>query len=303
MLNPTDLERALRDALPLEQHAQAPALALAILAAAQGNGHTALTDPALRPALRALAGEEVRSDGALISFGAGAQMGAVSIGDVAGRDVVRVALNLAVPPSTLTPQERRNRQAMIKKVRAIWVDGLLKNSLTDTVRIELGLTDRPDAVQLPLNAQYQELRREPRDLPAGTSITDVFDASGGSLLILGAPGAGKTTLLLELCRDLLDRAESDETQPIPVVFNLSSWGERRERLDGWMIAELKHKYEVPTSTAQQWISEDLLTPLLDGLDEVAVTDRGDCATIIDTYCAAHLSAIAVCSRLGDYEAM
>src|SRR5258708_27922951 len=46
-------------------------------------------------------------------------------------------------------------------------------------------------------------------------------------LILGEPGSGKTTLLLQLARELLDRAEQDETHRMPVVFNLSSWADRK----------------------------------------------------------------------------
>jgi len=42
----------------------------------------------------------------------------------------------------------------------------------------------------------------------------VYDEADGELLILGEPGAGKTTLLLELARDLLDRAQLDNTHPI-----------------------------------------------------------------------------------------
>jgi predicted NACHT family NTPase len=48
----------------------------------------------------------------------------------------------------------------------------------------------------------------------------VFDDMGGELLILGAPGSGKTTTLLELAGELLARAEAEDGQPIPVVFNL-----------------------------------------------------------------------------------
>jgi predicted NACHT family NTPase len=41
----------------------------------------------------------------------------------------------------------------------------------------------------------------------------VYDEAGGELLILGEPGAGKTTLLLQLARELLSRAEQDESLP------------------------------------------------------------------------------------------
>jgi len=50
--------------------------------------------------------------------------------------------------SALTPQQQRNRNAMLQKVKIIWIDGLLKNSLAEAVRIELGLETRPDAVDL-----------------------------------------------------------------------------------------------------------------------------------------------------------
>jgi len=76
----------------------------------------------------------------------------------------------------------------------------------------------------------QEVDRPAQPLPAGTSITEVYDGAGGALLILGEPGAGKTTLLLALARDLLIRAQADEREPIPVVFNLSSWAQKRAPL-------------------------------------------------------------------------
>lgn len=259
-----------------------------------------LADLALRPALRALAGAEVRAGGTILDF-RGAQTGDITIGDVAGGDVIKVSI--AAPPSQLSPQERRNRQAMLQKVRAIWVDGLLRQSLAEVARIELALAERSEAVQLPLRAQYQELERPSHDLPAGTRIVDAFDEAGGSLLILGAPGSGKTTLLLELCRDLLVRAEQDETQPIPVIFNLSSWTVRRARLNDWIAEELTTKYQVPKQVARVWIEEDALLPLLDGLDEVPSDQREACVEECKRYRDRHLVPLAVCSRSADYAAL
>jgi hypothetical protein len=286
-LDTTDLARALHAALPPEHTPQAAALARALAAGR--------LDPALRPTLRALAGQEVEGGGALISFGSGSQLGDVSIGDVVGGN--KITITLQVPPSQLSPQERRNRRAMIQKVRAIWIDGLLRSSLADAARrIELGLTMQPDAVELPLNAQYQELRRPPRELRPQTPLIDVFDASGGSLLILGDPGAGKTTLLLELCRDLLERAEQDEMQPIPVVFNLSSWAVRRAPLEHWLIEELSAKYDVPRQVGIRWLANDLFIPLLDGLDEVTIGYRDRCVAAVNAYRQTHLAPTAVCAR-------
>jgi hypothetical protein len=118
---------------------------------------------------------------------------------------------------------QRNYRALRTKVKTIWIEGLLKQSLAKQVRLVVGLDVQPDAVDLPLNTLIQELYHPPGPLPRDTPIIKVFDQLSGALLILGAPGAGKTTLLLELCRSLIERAEQDEGHPIPVIFNLSSW--------------------------------------------------------------------------------
>lgn len=196
---------------------------------------------------------------------------------------------------------QRNRAAMLHKVRAIWVTGLLEQSLTDEVRITLNMEEKPDAVYLPLNVQVQELRHSPVSLPAGTPINAIFDHFGGELLILGAPGAGKTTLLLELARDLLNRA-NQESAPIPVVFNLSSWGRDRLPLVDWLAQELNTIYDVPRNVAQAWVEGDTLLLLLDGLDEMQVADRDACVEAINAFRSEHGAVdLAVCCRLADYE--
>jgi hypothetical protein len=206
--------------------------------------------------------------------------------------------------TALTPQEQRNRRAMLTKVKTIWIDGLLEQPLAKKLRIALNLIEQPDAVDLPLNALVQELNRPPHTLPAGTPIIDVFDKMGGTLLILAAPGAGKTTLLLELARDLIARAEPDEAHPIPVVFNLSSWAAERRALKDWLVEELTTKYDVPRKLAQMWMDADVVLPLLDGLDEVAAEQRSNCAEAINIYRQEHgLVPVAVCSRVADYQVL
>ncbi|HEY9649147.1 MAG TPA: hypothetical protein V6C95_00685 [Coleofasciculaceae cyanobacterium] len=48
--------------------------------------------------------------------------------------------------SHLTPQQIRNRQALLNKVWKLWIEGVLKTSLHDQVLIEVGLEERTDAV-------------------------------------------------------------------------------------------------------------------------------------------------------------
>jgi phospholipase C len=206
--------------------------------------------------------------------------------------------------SSLSGLDRRNRLAMLKRVREDWIQGVLKQSLYKVARIELGLESDAGSVEQPLNATVQVLDQTPASVPPGANIADLFDDHGSALLILGAPGTGKTTLLLELAQQLLDRAERDEDYPIPVVFNLSSWAVRRQPLAQWLVSELNERSDVPKKLAQRWVENEQILPLLDGLDEVAASHREVCVDAINTFRRGYgLLPIAVCSRIADYEAL
>ncbi len=193
---------------------------------------------------------------------------------------------------------------MLKAVRETWIDGYLKHSLDNLVRIELGLEEIPDAISRPWDVIVQQPNRAPRPLPPGQAMDTVLDELGQALLILGAPGAGKTTLLLELARDLLDRAERDVSHPMPVVFHLSSWAVRRRPLADWLVDELAERYYVQRKLAQTWIEADQVLPLLDGLDEVAPEHRAGCVEAINTFHHRHgLVPLAMCCRAADYQAL
>ncbi|MER0171417.1 MAG: NACHT domain-containing protein [Nitrosomonas sp.] len=193
---------------------------------------------------------------------------------------------------------------MLQKVRNFWIKGILEQSLYAVARLELGLTTKPEAIEDTWKILVQRPNQISQPLPPGTRISSTFDEFNKALLILGAPGCGKTTLLLELTKDLLDRAERDSNQPIPVVFNLSSWVIKKFQLANWMVDELSERYQVPRKHAQIWIDKDLIIPLLDGLDEVAPDYRSNCAEAINAFRKKHgLVPLAVCSRVTDYEAL
>jgi hypothetical protein len=199
----------------------------------------------------------------------------------------------------------QDREVMLKRVRHPWVEGVLRQSLAHVVRLRLGLAYRPDAVARLRDLALHRAGQEPQTVPPGMTISELFDRLGGALLILGAPGAGKTTLLLELLQDLLDAAELDPRQPIPVVVNLSSWAHRRRPIAEWLAEELHVRYDVPRRIASAWISNRELLLLLDGLDEVPLERRDACAEAINTFRQGEhgLVRFAVCSRTGDYQAL
>jgi DNA polymerase III delta prime subunit len=200
------------------------------------------------------------------------------------------------PKPPLSKQGHQNRQRMLTKVYACWVKGVLEKSVDDAALIALGLHEQRDAITNPWR-----LVLEQQDLPSGTRITQVYDDGGGELLILGEPGSGKTTLLLELTRDLLERAKNDDTHPIPVVFNLSSWALKRQALTKWLVEELHAKYQVPRKLGQSWVDGDHIQPLLDGLDEVPVNYREACVDAINDFRQERgLVPFVVCSRSAAY---
>jgi hypothetical protein len=203
-------------------------------------------------------------------------------------------------------RDRRNHSAMLKLVNEIWIEGVLKKSLYNAVLIELGLKERKDAVDMPDKPWSMILQtggQPNRVLPPGTRIADVFDDAGQALLILGEPGSGKTTTLLELARETIGRAEKDQNQPMPVVFNLSSWIKPAQPLSDWLIDELNTKYNIPKKIANQWVENDQLLLLLDGLDEVAAERRDACVKAINEFRREHLVPITICSRTAEYEAL
>jgi hypothetical protein len=209
-----------------------------------------------------------------------------------------------VVPGAAPRIDLNTRSQMLERVRTFWIKEVLEQSLDRVVRIELGLEQSPDAVERPLDLLVPGLEGSPQPVPAGISVCAVFDQMDKALLILGGPGAGKTTLLLELARDLLDRAEQDPEQPLPVVFNLSSWAIRRRPLDEWLVDELRKLYVVPRNLGQAWVEGEQVLPLLDGLDEVAPEDRDSCVQAINVFRERHgFLPLVVCSRGADYEAL
>lgn len=175
------------------------------------------------------------------------------------------------------------RQRLLRNVHDFWITGVLEQSFYHTANIELALHEQPAALDNPWRFVVQEMKRPERSLPPGTHILTVFDESEGELLILGEPGAGKTTLLLELTRALLTRAEQDQNYPLPAVFNLSSWTQKNFSFSTWLLKELQMRYSIPSNITQQWIKNQQILLLLDGLDEVAPAAYSACIDAINTY--------------------
>jgi eukaryotic-like serine/threonine-protein kinase len=201
--------------------------------------------------------------------------------------------------SPLNSQDRRNRQHFLTYLRARYRD-VQEQSLQGTTLITLGLRSQPEAIAQSAQLVFRHLNQPDQILPPGTSIEQVYQRAGGELLLLGEAGAGKSTLLLHLAEDLLSLAERDEREQIPVILNLSSWGEKRLPLREWLVEEVYVSYQVPHKLGKRWVNSGQFLFLLDGLDEVAASVRGACINAINAYRRDYLVSLVVCSRSKEY---
>lgn len=208
-----------------------------------------------------------------------------------------------VQDEIISDSDLRNRSRMLEKVHNFWIKGVLESSLHGAALIDLGIAEMRDAVNHPWNTL---LRHDAyaENIQVGTGIASLFDRMSGELLILGQPGSGKTTMLLDLGRKLIEYAQEDQSQPIPVVLNLSSWADERKSITAWVADELNTKYQVPRKVGETWVENDKLLLLLDGLDEVNIRYRNECVSAINSYREKHgLTKLAICSRIAEHDAL
>jgi energy-coupling factor transporter ATP-binding protein EcfA2 len=174
-----------------------------------------------------------------------------------------------------------------------------KDNLPD---FKLQLKEIPNAVKQ--KTSFDSIAYNPKQI-SSENITNEFKKieNGKSLLILGVPGSGKTTILLKLLKDLVDNFEKDDNEPVPVLFNLSSWTDSQENLENWLVNELNTRYENYSNSeiASQLIDKERLILLLDGLDEVKDKYRIDCLIKLNGFILKHGNTeIILCSRIQEY---
>ncbi|MDA0243096.1 MAG: NACHT domain-containing protein [Chloroflexi bacterium] len=219
-------------------------------------------------------------------------------GDFVGRDQYKTVINNPVAP--LPSADRQQRQKLIQNMRSSWIAGGLHASVHTTALLELGKEYQPEAVS----------RKWNRAMNADKPISQIFEDVGGNLLILGEPGSGKTITLLQLAESWLEKAEQDEQVPVPVVVDLSSWGQFRQQaldkgetytLSRWLEEEsLINHFQMPYPLTRRWLAEERLLLLLDGLDEVAEEARLSCIEAINQFKTKYSVGLVVCSRTADY---
>ncbi|MEM9447646.1 MAG: NACHT domain-containing protein [Cyanobacteria bacterium P01_E01_bin.6] len=204
--------------------------------------------------------------------------------------------------------KRPKAEQILLNAVATEVTDRLNQSLHNAVFINLPKENQRDRVRRPWDGDVKIGTGEKQPIPAGQTVFQVFRQGNisGKLLLLGEPGSGKTTTLLDLAHQLVQTAQADSDESIPVLFNLSSWGRRpastgddqATSLARWMVDELNSKYGVRKQVGQDWLAHQTVLPLLDGLDEVAASRLVDCLYAINQFLvsAAAPAGMVVCCR-------
>ncbi|NER83174.1 MAG: hypothetical protein F6K42_27200, partial [Leptolyngbya sp. SIO1D8] len=172
-------------------------------------------------------------------------------------------------------------------------------------QLELVPEDSLESAHSPVNRVFRPLGvpEASETLEPAQRLLTVLERSDvqGKLLILGEPGSGKTTELVALAYDLLTQGEQDEREPIPIIFELSAW-KVGTSIEQWLIEQIQAIYKVPPKISRQWLKDEWVIPLLDGLDELGLENQRKCVIAINEFLDGQAYPYSVvCCRREEYE--
>jgi hypothetical protein len=202
------------------------------------------------------------------------------------------------PPDSLTLK-------LLDNIEDAWINGVLKEVFKDDKQS----LDLPMARGSESNLSGRLRVHRPGGLDqdvAGQGLSGLFEASGRSLLILGAPGSGKTITLLQLLDELIKQARVDAQAPVPLLFNLSSFGKFEGDFVDWLAEQAYNQYRLGRKTTlAQLKAGRRFVLLLDGLDELPNESqlRDRCVQAINSFSQETLCGLVICSRITDYKSL
>jgi hypothetical protein len=205
-----------------------------------------------------------------------------------------------------THKDYRLLQSLLKNVKEIWIQDGLEACVFSKILMDLNISQKPNLIKKPFNESTLIIDRSRTDLKEENLTSGFLQRvinNSKSILVTGEPGSGKTTTLLKLLEKLIKKTEQDLNNPIPIVFNLSSWSISRKSISDWLVQELHEKYRVSKSLGNNLVQSENLLLLLDGLDEIlSKSDRENCIHQINYFLRNYgQTQIVVCCRTKDYE--
>ncbi|HAJ63157.1 MAG TPA: hypothetical protein DCP31_31260 [Cyanobacteria bacterium UBA8543] len=220
------------------------------------------------------------------------------------------------PPQPISPRSRRELLKMMETEVNVRLDDCVCEppliQLDEKNPMEVG---QPDPITVDSNSVSLKQCLQPErslllfdgsktQLDPSVQLIEVFDRENiaGRLLILGKPGSGKTRTLLELASDLIQRAQQQSINPIPVLFELSAWKNDKQTFVNWLANDLKFRHNIPKALTRKWIKTGQFLPLLDGLDELGLTRQKLCIQKINQFLEGRSSQfpLVICCRQQEY---
>ncbi|MEM8637815.1 MAG: NACHT domain-containing protein [Cyanobacteria bacterium P01_G01_bin.54] len=212
------------------------------------------------------------------------------------------------PHAQVKPSDCQRLIQNSKNIAEEYYANALGPALSDHKLVFIEIGTLPIALQQYQNMIWENPQQFLRTklLGSATRIVDQFHTITPQrrLLILGAPGSGKTIALIEIMRFLVSQAENDWTQPIPVLLQLSTYGHppTGRYFRDWIVNRLELQYGIVRSRGRQFLNEQKLLLLLDGLDELRPQVRKVCINHINSFLSKHENTeCVITSRRTEYE--
>ncbi|MFI6056118.1 helix-turn-helix domain-containing protein [Streptomyces violascens] len=174
---------------------------------------------------------------------------------------------------------------LAREIRRRWRREEEQRQVHDPFPLPVRWNDAPrELTDLAVNTQRGEPGAAAHELDLSGDLRSVVEVyrriRSGRLLVLGRAGSGKSILVVRFLLDFL--AARTPNDPVPAIFNLSSWDPTATTLRQWMADQLlcDHPYlarKVPSGAtlASALFDADLILPVLDGFDEIAEGLRGE----------------------------
>ncbi|MDG9677394.1 NACHT domain-containing protein [Micromonospora sp. DH14] len=191
------------------------------------------------------------------------------------------ALTFLTPRITRNPHSQEDSKRKLinllaKSVRAQWSAEERLHRLNNPEPIPV----QWHALGPPMSDHWKNIRTDGIDHHLSVDgrladVSEIFETTlhRKRLVVLGEAGAGKTVLATRLLLDLLERRT--EESPVPVIAPLTTWDPEQQSFTEWLSRRLAADYPVmhDLTISEDMISDGLVLPILDGLDEMAPHSR------------------------------